>query len=250
MLANLIAVEELDRDAFGGFLANVCDITPLGIVSFFEARIAHAQMLEDGGCDTDYEPIPSSFSWSTLSAARGSSDYEAALRSVRDLMMRFPKYIYQLRSIFWRLGTTDPTTFSVLDELLHSSAPDDLSWVIDLLGEAPKGLALNHPMFAIHVLAECADRSEELERAAMSRLIGNCFSPGGFQAVPLGGPITIASGESSEVMNSPAAALLANCEPGSLAFKLYTEIANARRPSFPQPTFPSDFDDSDDAEEP
>ena len=250
MLANLIAVEELDRDAFGGFLANVCGITPLGIVSFFEARIAHAQMLEDSGRDTDYEPIPSSFSWSTLSAVRGSSDYEAALRSVRDLMKRFPKYIYQLRSIFWRLGTTDPTTFSVLDELLHSSDPDDLSWVIDLLGEAPKGLALNHPMFAIHVLTECAGRSEELERAAMRRLIGNCFSPGGFQAAAMGGAMTIASGEHSDATNSPAAALLADCEPGSLAFKLYTEIANARRPSLPQPSFPGDFDDSDDVEEP
>jgi hypothetical protein len=107
ILANLIAVEELDRDAFGGFLANVCGIAPLAIVSFFEARIAHAQKLEDSGQDTDYEPIPSSFSWSTLSAARRSSDYETALRGFRDLI----SVLLNTRFIsFPFFGTSGPPT--------------------------------------------------------------------------------------------------------------------------------------------
>jgi hypothetical protein len=89
ILANLIAVEELDRDAFDGFIANVFCIAPLAIVSFFEARIAHAQTLEDSGQDTDYEPIPSSFPWSTLSAACRSSYNETALRGFRDLIKAF-----------------------------------------------------------------------------------------------------------------------------------------------------------------
>ncbi len=249
MLANLIAVEELDRDAFGGFIANVCGIAPLSIVSFFEARIAHALSLEDSGQDTDYDPIPSSFSWSTLSGVRGSSDYEAALRGMRDLMMRFPNYLYQLRSLFWRLGTTDTTTFTVLDELLHTSDPHDPTWVIDLLGEAPKGIALNHPMFAIHVLMECAGRSEELERAAMGRLIGNCFSAGGFQVMALGNGIPGGNGALSDPMQAAVAEQLTNWKPDSLAFKLFSEIANARGPSFPQPAFPDMLDDAEESDE-
>ena len=240
-LANLIAVEELDRDAFGGFLANVCGIAPLAIVSFFEARIAHAQKLEDSGQDTDYEPIPSSFSWSTLSAARRSSDYETALRAFRDLIKRSPKHAFHLVSIFWHFGTTDSTTFFVLDELLHTAHPDDSAWVIEMLREAPKGLALNHPMFAIHVLTECAGHSEELECGAMRRLISNCFSRGFFQVMPGGGA------PPSQTMQDSAAALLAICTPGSHAFRLYTEIANARQPSIPFPDMLEEFEDSDEA---
>ena len=249
MLANLIAIEELDRDAFGGFIANVCGIAPLSIVSFFEARIAHALSLQDSGRDTDYDPIPSSFSWSTLSGVRGSSDYEAALRRMRDLMMRFPNYLYQLRSLFWRLGTTDTTTFTVLDELLHTSDPHDPTWVIDLLGEAPKGIALNHPMFAIHVLMECAGRSEELERAAMGRLIGNCFSAGGFQVMALGNGMPGGNGALSDPMQAAVAEQLTNWKPDSLAFKLFSEIANARGPSFLQPAFPDMLDDTEESDE-
>jgi hypothetical protein len=250
MLANLIGVDELDRDAFGGFVANVCGIAPLAIASFFEARISHAQMLEDNGEDTDYEPIPSSFSWSTLSAVRGSSDYETALRNLRDLIKRVPEHAFHLASIFWHIGTTDTPTFSVLDELLHTSDPDDLEWLIRLLADAPKGLALNHPMFAIHVLTECADRGEELKRAAMGRLIGNCFSLGGFQVMTGRSVMAGRSGELSDAVQASAAALLANCGSGSLAFQLYTEIANARGTSFPQPTFPDDLDELEDLDEP
>ena len=239
ILANLVAVEELDRDAFGGFVAKVCGIAPLAIVSFFEARIAHAQTLGDNGQDSDYEAIPSSFSWSTLSAARKSADYETTLRSLRDLVKRFPEHAVHLIPIFWHIGTTDTTTFLVLDELLHAPDTEDTAWVIKLLTGAPKGLALNHPIFAIHVLTECAARSEQLERDAMGRLIGNCFSSGFFQLMPGGVRAP------TQTMQDSAAALLPLCEPSSLAFRLYTEIANARQPSFPFPDVLDDFEDLD-----
>jgi hypothetical protein len=239
ILANLVAVEELDRDAFGGFVANVCGIAPLAIVSFFEARIAHAQMLEEQGQDTDYEVIPASFSWSTLSAARENPDYQTALRGLRDLIRRFPEHVFHLIPIFWLMGTTDTTTFLVLDELLHTPDSEDSEWVVKLLTKAPRGLALNHPMFAIHVLTECASRSQELERRAMGCLISNCFSFGFVQVMPGGGSAPM------QMMQDSAAPLLALCEPGSLAFKLYTAIANARPPSFPD--ILDDFEDLDEA---
>jgi hypothetical protein len=171
------------------------------------------------------------------------------LRSLLNLMKRYPRYEYDLRSIFWHIATTDVTTFSVLDELLHTSNPDDAALLARSLAEAPKGLAVKYPMFAVHLLTECAGRSEELERAAMTRLIGNCFSASGFQAVPVGVAVTLGGAEPSDAMKTSVAALLANCQPGSLAFRLYTEIANARRPLFASPTLPDMLGDAEDFEE-
>jgi hypothetical protein len=50
-------------------------------------------------------------------------------------------------------------------------------------------------------------------------------------------------------MQTAVAEQLANWKPDSLAFKLFSEIASARGPSFPQPTFPDMLDDSEDLDE-
>jgi len=248
MLANLVAVEELDRDSFGGFLANVCGISPMGIVSFFEARIVHGRALEEGGQDTDYDAIPSSFSWSTFSAIRSHAEYENAFRGLVDLMKRYPRYEHELASIFWHMGTTDVATFTVLDELLHTSNPDDAAMLVRLLSEASVGLAVSHPAFAVHVLTECAGYSEDLERAAMGRLISNSFSAGGFQAVPPGGSITLVHAP-SEVMKTTVESLLTNSQPGTLAYKLYAEIASVRTPVVRRsPDFDSEFEDGEEVD--
>jgi len=210
------------------------------VVKLLEARIAHSQILEDRGHDTDYEAIPSSYSWSTLAEIRRSPEYEIALRHFRDLIKRYPAHALHLMPIFWHMGTTDTTTFLVIDELLHTTDPDDPARVIDLLIGAPRGLAVNCPMFALHVLTECATRSEELERAAIRRLISNCFSSGFIQMVPTGGRVPI------QFEQDAAAKLLALCEPGSLAFRLYTAIANAKQPAI---SLSDIYDDSDDFNE-
>ncbi len=248
MLANLVHVDELDRDAFGGFLANVCGIAPLEIVSFFETRIQHAQALDDRGEDSDYDAIPSSFSWSTFSSVRVHPEYEQTLRSLIVVMKRYPAYDHELRPIFWNIATTDVTTFSVLDELLHTSDPDDALLLLKLLSEAPKELAIRHPAFAIHILEQCSSHSEYLEGLATSRLKANCFSAGGFQAVQPGGTIYMGSGPSGEARTS-VTSLLASLPPGSLAFKLYTEIANMSGPTFTGPVFPDLVEEFEDTEE-
>jgi hypothetical protein len=248
MLANLVVVDELDRDAFGGFLANVCGIAPFAIVSFFETRIEHAQALNGRGEDTDYDAIPSSFSWSTLRSVRVHPEYEQTLRSLIALMKRYPGYEHELSPIFWHIATTDVTTFTVLDELLHTSDPDDALLLLKLLSEAPKELAIRHPAFAIHILEQCSSHNEQLEGFAMSRLTANCFSAGGFQAVQPGGTIYMGSGPSGEAKTS-VTSLLANLPPGSLAFKLYTEIANMSGPTFTAPVFPDLVEELEDSEE-
>jgi hypothetical protein len=246
MLANLVQVDELDHDAFGGFLANVCGIAPLAIVSFFDARIQHAQTLDGRGEDTDYDAIPSSFSWSTFSSVRVHPDYEQTLHNLVELMKRYPRYEHELSPIFWHIATTDVTTFTVLDELLHTSDPDDALLSLKLLSEAPKCLAIHHPAFAMHILEQCSCHNERLEGLAISGLTANCFSAGGFQAVQPGAPIYIGSGPSDEAKRS-VASLLANLPPGSLAFKLYTEIVNMSGPRYT--VFPDPLEGLEDSEE-
>ena len=61
-LRNLVNVEELDRDAFGGFLAKNCHVAPLAFVQFFKSRINHRHSSGDVNEYSAYEAIPSSFS--------------------------------------------------------------------------------------------------------------------------------------------------------------------------------------------
>ena len=84
----------------------------------------------------------------------------------------------------------------------------------------------------------------------MGRLIGNCFSAGGFQVMALGNGMPGGSGAMSDQMQAAVTEQLANWKSDSLAFKLFSEIANARGPLFPQPSFPYMLDDSEDLDEP
>lgn len=248
MLANLVEVDELDHDAFGSFLTNVFGIAPLSIVSFFETRIQQAQTLDQRGEDTDYDAIPSSFSWSTFSSARVHPAYDQTLHRFVELLKRYPRYEYELSRIFWHIATTDMTTFTVLDELLHTSDPDDALLLLKLLSDAPKCLAVHHPAFAMHILEQCSHHNERLEGLAISVLTANCFSVGGAQAVQLGAPIYLGSGPSDEGRRS-VASLLADLPPGGLAFKLYTKIANMGGPTYTGPVFPDPMEELEDFEE-
>jgi len=67
--------------------------------------------------------------------------------------------------------------------------------------------------------------------------------------VTVGSAMAVGSGEPSDEMQASDAALLAHCKAGGLAFRLYTEIANARQPSFPQPPFLDMRDDLEDLDE-
>jgi hypothetical protein len=75
-------------------------------------------------------------------------------------MRKYPEHERQVASIFWHMADVWPMdepgreAFAALDGLLHSSNPDDARI-------APLGLAIFHPMFALHVLWSCANFGEE-----------------------------------------------------------------------------------------
>ena len=99
---------------------------------------------------------------------------------------------------------------------------DDLRRVLQLLCDAPKGIAFSHPMFALHLLTECERRSTEMGETAMQLLVNNCVSPGGFQAVgPYATPIGSGVSERGQ-------AHLEMCAPGSPLFRLYSRLAGVQ----------------------
>jgi hypothetical protein len=117
--------------------------------------------------------------------------------------------------------------------------------VNDLLRDGPKGLALSHPMFAMHVLGECVDRGAELERDARSTLFANALYGSGLRVY-----VGTAPEPPDHSHVSPANALSAQWAPGSLPSMFYAELANAERISFPAPRFSEFEGEEDDVDQP
>ncbi|HEV2487614.1 MAG TPA: hypothetical protein VGT08_18985 [Terracidiphilus sp.] len=256
MFANLVEVEKLNDHHFDNLMVSVCGAAPGAIVSFFEARITRALALNDTenhGADSDYEAIPISSSWSVLRGARNSSEHEDALRRFAELMKRYPRYESQLSTIFWRMADVWPgeesgtTVFAALDGLLHRSKEDALL-VLRSLEDAPLGLAIFHPSFALHVLWSCAEFGDEFKEAAIARLSSTCFASGGVQAVQPGASVMVRSGL-SEPWQARATELLTNCQPGSLAFELFQRIVGTSQPIFQTLDMNSRSDEPEEAEE-
>lgn len=186
ILANLIDVDQLERDDIGGMLARLCGIASSALVRFFEERIERRETLNASGTDSHYEPIPSSFSWSSLGAARGASDYAEAVAAFLTLMRRYLDLDHRLAPIFWHMADLDTPTFSALDTLLHGGTDADLRLLIHLLHEARKGLALSHPIFAMHILYVGREFGEQAQSNLRRVLLSNARAVPACAYTPVG----------------------------------------------------------------
>jgi hypothetical protein len=238
LLEKLVTHNELPDQTFGVFIASIGGRAPLEVVRFFEHRLEQAAALGTIEGYSPYEVFPSFLSWSSFQGLRESNQYRAALVQIVGMLRRFSDHRSQLIDLFWRFGTTDEVTFSVLDDFLRSPVRDDLVDVLNLLTDAPKNLALNHADFAVRVLNACAAHSAELGQAAFEVLRGNCLSLGGGGFAMGGGSIPLYTGVSER-----ATAILASCEANSPAHRLYSELAGVvpSHLSLPAPQ----FDDED-----
>jgi hypothetical protein len=238
MLEKLVPVYELDGPFFGQFISHLAGRTPLGIAALFEARLALAESITPDDQEPLYKPIPNSNQWSTLSDSRQSPDYEGTVRKFFDLGRQYPDDTVYLDQLFWRFGTTDDMTFSILDEGLHAVDVEVFRRTIQLLCDAPKGIAFSHPLFALHLLVECEKRSEEWGNTAMDLLVSNSVSPGGFQAMgPYATPIGSGVAERAQ-------ACLERCDPGSPLHRLYSRLAGIV--PIPLPDFAAQFESDED----
>jgi hypothetical protein len=118
----------------------------------------------------EYRPVPYRNSWADLSGLRSTSQYLPFLTRVRDLLLELHEEWYWIITLFWSAATLDQVTLSLLDEWLHSGDKRKIELVLELLSKGPKRLAIDHPVFAVHVVEECAKYDEELQKTAIGRL--------------------------------------------------------------------------------
>jgi hypothetical protein len=238
MVSKLVPVPELDRHHFGSFASDVSGMIPLELVDLMRARLEFAQTYVAGDDQPLYKPVPSPQNWSTLSAVRESPYYEETLRRLFDLGLRFPDQTPYLDEFFWRFGTLDETTFTVLDDGLHSEDMDRYRRTLSVLCQAPKSLAFSQPIFALHLLTLSELRGVEWGNTAMDILVSNCISVGGFQAV---GPNTTPIGAGIAERARP---LMEDCPPDSPLSRLYAQLASIQ--PMPMPDFAAELDSSED----
>ncbi len=240
MLANLVEAYELNDHSFDHLLVNISGVASGAVVSFLEARILHAGELAERGAEEDeeeYEPIPSYSSASVLRGARNTPEYQDTLRRLIELMKKYPEHESQVALFFWHMADVWPMdepgteAFAALDGLLHTSDPDHVRILLRSLEHAPLGLAISHPMFALHVLWSCAGFGEELKDAAISCLVNGCFASGSAQAVQPGSRITVRSGLAESWLDK-VRELLSHCPPDSLAYELFKRIEDNAAPIF------------------
>jgi len=245
LLANLVEVGKLDRDSFGGLVARTFRLAPLAFVRFFEKRIRCRLSLGPIGEDSTYEALPSSFSWSSLIGPVDETFYRQAVDAFLDLIKMFPRFDHLLGEMFWRIASLDEVTMAAMDLLLHDTDNSGPALVIRLLREGPKGVALTHPMFAMHVLCECVVRGAELEKYARGTLSFNALYGSGVQVyVGLGPPPT----DTSQM--SRAQSLSAQWAPGSVPQVFYSELAKAQLIPVPSPDFSQLYDEEFEEDEP
>lgn len=237
ILGKLIILDELPDEALGSFLAYVGGRVPLAVTEFLEARLNHAIDDKTDEGFSRYKPLPSASFWSSFQGIQESPQYRVTLEKIFSWVRRFPRWIYETLELFWHFGKPDETSFSLLDDALHSADADDLLAVLNILTKAQKDLAFNHVAFAMHVLDLCAAHSKEMEEEATRILRSNCLSLPGGMAVG-GSPIPIWTG-----VGDRARAILELCEPDSPAFNFYSALAEVA-PSH-LPVLVPDLDEDD-----
>src|SRR5262249_16266094 len=155
--------------------------------------------LSAGDESTDYEPFPlSGMHFRDLAT---TPKYEPTLRRIRDLVLEYPNLPFWTTPLFWATGTLDTATFTVLDEWIHSDDDSKLQGVLTLLTEAPRGLVLSHPFFAIHLVEEYGRVGKEWEQKMIGRLAANSSSLGfGYVGKGIPSPIGQAHEKAAEMV--------------------------------------------------
>lgn len=218
VLDKLVPVRKLEEHNAGALLKGVSGSYPDLLLEFVLKRLGRYRSLRASGASMDYTPVPYRNSWADLSDLRSTSQYEPFLKRIRGLLLELPEEWYWIIQLFWSAAALDEITLSLLDEWLHSGDRQRAELVLELLGKAPRGLAVNHPVFAVHVVEECGKYDEEMLKRAISRLVSNSLSYGGVRAV--------GSVPSPFTETQKRAAELGKVYPeGSAAHLLFSELA-------------------------
>jgi Domain of unknown function (DUF4062) len=184
----LIPIGKLDRYNIEHFISWASSAHLETTIDFFLERINLAVKDQK---TTDYRPLPSGLSFRLSGPA--TEVREGQLARLFDLFVqatREQEYLrhHYLRHLFWLLGTSDATTISMFDAVLHSHDKEKFEVLLDLIsGDAPGRLAVNWPWFALQVLENAHQLGQELAEKAKSHLVTNAVLGGGFTQLSLRG---------------------------------------------------------------
>ena len=169
-----------------------------------------------------YQPIPHKSRWTNFEGMRGTPTYPKFLVRVRDMMAENPDERYWLITLFWSVAAVDEMVVGTLREGLRGGDKKKFDLLLGLLVEAPTGLAIMNPEFAVEVVETGARYGAESEEKAKSRLVANSISYEGVRTV---GTVPLQFTENQ----NKAAALAETFQPGSPGHRLFTRLATASK---------------------
>lgn len=210
ILTKLVSVSELSEHGVQPFLDRLSGLHPKLVTDFLIKRIERQRELYAADENTDYEPFP--FRRMHLNGLRTTPEYEAVLRQLRDLVLKYSDELWTV-PLFWSVATIDRPTLSVLDEWVHTAEPEKLNGILKLLTEAPPIVSAK-PLFAIHLVEEFAHAGQEWEDRIIGRLVSNSLSFGFGYGIP--SPVGNA--------HDTAAALIDRYKEDSPSHRLFKEL--------------------------
>ncbi len=210
ILTKLVAVTELAEHGVQPFLDRLSGLHPKLVADFLIKRIERHRELYSADENTEYEPFP--FRRMHLNGLRTTPEYEAVLRQLRDLVLKYSDELWTV-PLFWSVATIDHQTLSMLDEWIHTREPENLNGLLKLLTEAPP-IVSSKPWFAVHLVEEFAHVGKEWEDRIIGRLVSNSLSFSFGYGIP--SPIGNA--------HDTAASLIDVYKEGSPSHRLFKEL--------------------------
>ncbi len=176
ILKKIVPTRHLDGHNAGAFLHWASGAHPELLFEFLRDRLEFYRKLKKTSEVSGYQPIPHKSRWINFNGMRATPTYPKFLVRVRDMMAENPDERYWLVTLFWSVATVDEIAMGVLHEWLQCEDKQKFDLLLALLVEAPAGLAMMNPEFAVEVVETGARYGAESEEKATARLVANSIS--------------------------------------------------------------------------
>jgi hypothetical protein len=213
LLDKLVQVPELDGHNCERLLMQWGDLYPQEIFNFLLRRI-EVSAERRAANEWHYHAIPRNIS---LRMIASSLDLLPNLRLMIDKFID-NKCEPDIGRLFWAVTSLEGSTIEVLEEYLQGQNEAKVTAIIELLKDAPRDIAFNHPRFAARLLDAAEKLGEKYKSYALGRLIINCQ------------PVTIVGGAGSPTLTGiidRADAFMKEHESDTLLLPLYKHIKDS-----------------------
>jgi hypothetical protein len=222
ILNKVVPTRQLDEHNAGAFLHWVSSAYPELLAQFLLDRLEFYRKLKTKSESSGYQPIPHKSRWINFGGMRTTATYPKFLVRVRDKVAENSDERYWLMTLFWSVATVDEIVVGILSEWLQSGDKQKFDLLLDFLAEAPMGLAITNPDFAVQIVDVAVRFGPESENKAIARLVANSVSYEGVRTV---GTVPLQFTQSQD----KAAALAETFKPDSPGHHLFSRLASASK---------------------